>query len=33
LKQVAIRFDEETPGIGEFHNPSLVTSEEMKSMQ
>lgn len=25
-------FDEETPGIGEFHNPPLVASEQMKSM-
>src|SRR5277367_2156493 len=25
-------FDEDTPGIREFHNPSLVASEQVKSM-
>jgi len=25
-------FDEDTPGIRDFHNPSLITSEQVKSM-
>jgi len=25
-------FDEDTPGIREFHNPSLIASEQVKSM-
>jgi hypothetical protein len=25
-------FDEEAPGIGKFHNPSLIASEQVKSV-